>query len=404
MNKGRLVLLCLLVISATAFAQNKIIGRVVDATTGESLPQANVFFTNTSIGTSTGIDGSFELSGFASGKYDFNVTFVGYAMYRQSYTFSGTEVVRLLVKLPQDAEQLKEIVVTPNEREREQNIKAFKKLFLGENKFAKQCVITNMDEIYLYRDIGEGVFTAHSSKPIIVENKALGYRIRYHLLLFEHFYNTGELRIYGIPQFEELKERKSSERATWEKNRADAYRGSLVHFMRALASDQLLEEHFYVSRIYELPNPQRPPPEIIEKQIDSLRTLRNKAESNRSLVFSLQIAQLNKQASLPVTIDSFAVETLRSHALLDKDTANRVGFLGRLAIRYGPDEKYRQPSYNGQSRSRMGKNSDVRFLAKFNIFENGYYDNLGSLFIDGYWLATERVSMMVPLDYTLSKR
>jgi len=77
----QLVLLAALVsVHLTAFSgqTGKIAGRVVDATTGESLIGANVILLGTTLGASTDIDGFYTINNIPPGKYSVVVNFIGY--------------------------------------------------------------------------------------------------------------------------------------------------------------------------------------------------------------------------------------------------------------------------------------------------------------------------------------
>lgn len=401
MNLAQRWLIVLLMASFfEAIGQNKISGRVVDANTGEPLPFANVFFSGTSIGTSTNEGGWFSITGFASGKYDFTVSFVGYLIYRQSYTFTGSEQVKLLIKLGPDEQQLREIVVTPNDHNRKANYEHFKRLFLGGNKFAKQCEIMNPDDIYVYRD--ELMVTAHAFKPIVIENRALGYRIQYHLALFEHNSFSGKLDVYGFPQFEELKPKNGDELEVWQRTREEVYRGSLTHFMRSLLGNELIEQTFFVSRVFHLPNPERLPDEILARRIDSLKAELVKINADHGAQSIRQkISEYGSMKLLPAYIDSFASETLRGHELINPDTLNLVDYRGTLIVRFGEKERGKDAAPHGVPRIQYGLNSMVSFRSPFMIYQNGYFDNLGNMIVEGYWSTSEKVSMILPLDYAV---
>ncbi|WP_233993618.1 hypothetical protein [Salinibacter altiplanensis] len=53
----------------------------------------------------------------------------------------------------------------------------------------------------------------------------------------------------GEPLFNPLTPRDSTEAARWQRNRLEAYRGSLRHFLRALMADRLGEEQFDLYRL-----------------------------------------------------------------------------------------------------------------------------------------------------------
>jgi len=382
--------------SGSALALNKISGRVVDANTGDPLPFTNVFFASTSIGTTTNAGGWFTLSGFASGKYDFMVSFVGYVIYRNSYTFTGSEQHGLLIRLSPDVQQLQTVIITPNDRERKVNYQMFKKLFLGENKLARQCEITNPDDVHVYND--EGVLVAHASKPVIIENKALGYRLHYYLARFSYHRFSGMLDVYGIVQFEELTSKDAEEMNEWKKNREEVYKGSLMHFMRALAGNQLVEELFFTSRVIRIVN--RLPTELLQKKIDSLNTLRAQpANDNIVKKIDSELLRYQNMKAIPASIDSFVNESLRGRELLNPDSLNQVSYTGILIVRFGEKERNKKATTAGIARIGEGQNSGVNFRKKFKIYENGYYDNFDTLFLNGYWASSEKVSTMLPLEY-----
>lgn len=74
---ARIIILSLCLFFQTLNGQNTIQGNIVDDVTGNPIAAANVFFANTTIGTSSDHTGLFQLAGFASGKYDFFVQFIG---------------------------------------------------------------------------------------------------------------------------------------------------------------------------------------------------------------------------------------------------------------------------------------------------------------------------------------
>jgi len=78
-------LLTLLLFPTLALAQNtgKLSGRVVDASTGEPLPGANVFLEGTTLGTSTDVNGEYTIFEIPPGTYTVVASFVGYVTVRQ---------------------------------------------------------------------------------------------------------------------------------------------------------------------------------------------------------------------------------------------------------------------------------------------------------------------------------
>lgn len=75
-----LVLALLLGLPAVAFAQGTgtLAGRVIETSTGEGLPGANVIIDGTSLGAATDIDGNYRIIGVPVGTYSISAQFVGY--------------------------------------------------------------------------------------------------------------------------------------------------------------------------------------------------------------------------------------------------------------------------------------------------------------------------------------
>lgn len=107
-------LLSLLVTSA--FAQKgKIRGSVVDGATGESLLGATILVKNTTAGTTTDLDGKFELS-VEAGTYELQVSFITYSTLTISAVVVKTNEVTLVdnIRLKEEVAELNEVVITAN--------------------------------------------------------------------------------------------------------------------------------------------------------------------------------------------------------------------------------------------------------------------------------------------------
>ena len=79
MRNTLLLLVALSMVTTAALAQDgQIVGTVVDAETGESLPGVNVLLVGTTQGSATDMDGNYEITGVAPGIYTVRASFVGY--------------------------------------------------------------------------------------------------------------------------------------------------------------------------------------------------------------------------------------------------------------------------------------------------------------------------------------
>ncbi len=89
----------------------EITGTVSDSLSGESLPGVNVVIAGTQIGTATGPDGSFTISGVEAGTHDLQASFIGYVTKRiQGVQVEAGETTVVDIRLVPGAIELDEVV------------------------------------------------------------------------------------------------------------------------------------------------------------------------------------------------------------------------------------------------------------------------------------------------------
>ena len=108
--KRILISFTLLLLAHSALSAAALKGRVRDAETGEPLPGANVYLENADRGTSTGLDGEFEIPGVAEGSHTLVASFIGYEEFRLPLLVAAG-AVDLLVELVPEVFRGQEIVV-----------------------------------------------------------------------------------------------------------------------------------------------------------------------------------------------------------------------------------------------------------------------------------------------------
>jgi hypothetical protein len=88
-------------------------------------------------------------------------------------------------------------------------------------------------------------------KPLIIQNKALGYKITYWLESFEHNFSTRILSYSGLTYYEDLirPNKRKAQAARWILNRESAYEGSVMHFIRSVHAGTLASSGFIVRRL-----------------------------------------------------------------------------------------------------------------------------------------------------------
>lgn len=268
----RLLLFCFLMPVAVLAQSVSITGRVVTKASKTGIPQASVFLSNSSFGTSTAGDGTFQLNHLRPGQYTLVVTSLGFQDYTKKVQVEDGSV-NVEVELEPKVVQLREVTISTNSKaDWKRNFEQFKKEFLGADDNAKLCQILNPDVIYFTYHKKDLVLEAETEKFLVIDNLALGYRVKF---LLRDFKSDGiaEVITYGGERlFQELPGSKAQKKI-WDKARDDAYYGSSMHFLRALYTDKLKEEGFEVRHLTRYPNPARPSDDVIRKNINKYRSL-----------------------------------------------------------------------------------------------------------------------------------
>jgi hypothetical protein len=234
-------------IATQAREKASIKGRVTNAATGQPLEFANVFFANTTIGTSTDTSGRFELRSVQPGTYMLVVSLVGFIPARQEVVLTPGEVLTRDFGL-----QIREVRSDEVEVEGEdpwlwrRELGLFTKAFVGTTDNSALCSIVNPQVINFHRDVKTGFLLADSDSTIIVENRAVGFRLYVVLERFEWDTEQDIGRYAVYPRFEPLVATTPEESLAWKKNRTRTYAGSLKHFLAALIEGKVDEAMFSI--------------------------------------------------------------------------------------------------------------------------------------------------------------
>ncbi|MFB9842791.1 carboxypeptidase-like regulatory domain-containing protein [Mucilaginibacter ginsenosidivorans] len=243
---------CLIFISSSAWAQYKITGRVVDSADNKPIPGATVFLANASVATSASADGNFSLDNVRGGQYELVVSMVGYNSYHKVILVNN-DITLPMIFIAEKINTLNEVSIRPDP-DWERNYEAFRGEFLGRSDFAKDCKIVNPETLNIHYDKVNFVLTATSFDFVMIDNNALGYRIKYKLDTFTRDFHQGIRYYAGTASFEKMKGKPSQERR-WQKNRMKAYEGSSMQFLRTLIAGDVAERGFKVLRLIRKPNP-----------------------------------------------------------------------------------------------------------------------------------------------------
>ncbi|MBB5438749.1 hypothetical protein HDC92_002430 [Pedobacter sp. AK017] len=405
MTKVLLVFLLIVYTSFPSSAQNSfsITGTVKDQK--ESLPGAGVYLSGYKVSTVADAEGKFKINNLKPGNYDLMVQMVGYLPYSKNVIISDKSVqVELILK--ESTTVLNEVVIRADPN-RAKYIKQFKEFFIGTTPNAAQCKILNPQVLNIDYDVTKSTLTIKTSEFLIVENKALGYRLKYMLDNFEYNSRTRIIYFSGHPFFEELKASGAKLKKYIDK-RETAYYGSSQHFFRSLYAGNVREQGFILNRMIKIPNPNRYPDSIIHKNLVRLKTPPKSTVIGKGSMLrdSAMIAFWIKQQDMPRYVDYLDRKEISAASLVSTFNQNLklLDCSGALAISYTKEKETLAYSKTGFwvfrpldipdyeiSVANITQNT-VRF------YENGsIYDSRAMLY-EGFW-AYEKVADMVPMDY-----
>ena len=110
-----LIVLIIFLLPLSTFAVNgKIVGKITDSETGDTLPGTNISIEGTNIGTATDNNGKFNLSDIPPGTYNLRVTFIGYEPTVKSVKVAADREVKVNFSLVPTILTGKGVVITAN--------------------------------------------------------------------------------------------------------------------------------------------------------------------------------------------------------------------------------------------------------------------------------------------------
>lgn len=242
-----IVLLSLFFSVGVLFSQpmNSIAGIVLDKETGEPIPTVHVYISQTTIGTTTKHDGTFEFSTKLAGMHTLVVSYVGYKTETKEINFYTDQKLYFEVELTPDPIELAPLEVTASNKDWQRNFKIFRDNFIGLTNAAENTEIENPWIIDFELDDKENL-VATANRPLTIYNYTLGYEIRVDLVEF-NWPKNGEPGYYLFhSSYSEIEPVNGRQKKRWEMNRRNTYLGSFEHFLKSLYQNSLKENNFDV--------------------------------------------------------------------------------------------------------------------------------------------------------------
>ena len=385
--------------------QNFTLSGIIKDKLGESLPGAGVYVSGYKIATVADNNGRYSLN-LKPGNYDILVQLIGYKAFNQNIVISDKSLTVNFI-MEQDAFQLNEVTIKPDPN-REGYIRMFTDFFIGTTPNAAQCKIMNPNVLIVDYSKDDLKLTAKTNQFLIVENQALGYRIKYQLNNFEYDYKSKIIYYEGYPYYEDLKGSKGKMKR-WVAKREIAYQGSAQHFFTSLYRNTLKNDGFVIHKLIKQVNKNRAPDSLIDAKVKYYRNLALNSSGkiilstggNDSLSYWIrqknsakELSILNRQEVLPDTLVKKYNESIKI-----------INFTDVLYVIYNKEKE--DPSYAnriGMSISRPLDMPDYQIslinllVAPVYFYENGGTNNPRSVLYQGYW-SWEKIADSVPLDY-----
>jgi hypothetical protein len=357
----------------TLFISNKILAQghygvsgIVADEKGQPVKSATVFISGTEKITMTDDAGRFLFHKIDAGTFTVSVSMVGYFPYAQNIIIKENAVnVSIILKLKTIV--LAEVVIGGKVSAWATNYEVFKKAFLGTSANGRQCVILNPSIINFTTK--NGALLADADEFLIIENKRLGYKIKYLLKDFSYTYDA-KLSLYtGESVFEEMQGPEQLKKE-WAKNRADTYKGSQMHFLRSVFSDNLLSEGFVTRQLFAL---------VTLKEDNKIKYL------NRAFIDPGQVNLDTLVAGIDTSFKSLKFTTL--YVLYDKKEAARL----------------KGSPVTGKNPQNIELDNDRGTIIKLQASEaiidrKGSYTNYKAFYVVGGF-AKRRVGDQLPVEY-----
>lgn len=238
-------LLILLFINFSLLGYSQVIkGTIKDKKTDKPICFAAVYFDGTFVGTQSDTAGNFELAISNNSSMPLIISCVGYYSVTQPVTTDKP----LLIYLTPKAYDMDGVVVSSKSLvgQRKKDLVLFKSVFLGTTANADLCRINNEKDITFNYGSDDDTLKVYASKPILISNNGLGYRLTYFLDKFEYYKKDSSFLFKGNYIFTEDLITDKTHEQYYKRRREMAYLGSRMHFFRTLWANNLIEAGFTV--------------------------------------------------------------------------------------------------------------------------------------------------------------
>ena len=363
----------------------RICGNIIDAETREPIAYANIFLSNTSLGTASDKDGYFELRNLSHGRYELIASVIGYELLKATVRIYTDKKRNLRLEMYKQPFQMKGVVVRGKRSwKRRRQLNKFRRNLLGSSQNGKKSYIKN-EEVIRFKENRE-MLLAYAYEPIEIINNGLGYKIYY--VLEDYQQTPYEIKYTGYPHFIEKTATTFHDSVDWQENRKNTYLGSLRHFLTTICEN------------FDITNGDTTARRIV-KDWDDIINYRTKviyADSSHIEENGFLVQQMKYLKGARRTTDIKLVNTNWFLSESENDYELYLCFEDHLQVIYD-NEFYPFERLAGETRrtSWIEMTCDSTILDK----QGRYYDKY-AIQVMGLW-SHERVADMLPFDYKIEK-
>ncbi len=371
--------------------------------TKNPLSFANVFISNSTKGQQADDKGRFKLTNVPAGVLDLVVSFIGYETISIKIK-ADTLKKPLLILLKPDAIALQGVTVKRLRNGFERYYPLFRDNFLGITNFSQDCILKNPKALWFSMNDDESELTIRADEPLEIENRALGYTIKYQLEEFRYSFNQSYISYYGFPFFQEMTTKNDKRKQKWHENREKAYFGSPQHFLKSTIQHNWANDGYKVytmireeKRFFLVP--------LFPEIKDSLGNIIQHAAKAKKEIDSTDII-LGKNIWLhkvPNPKRSPYVQYLHKLPLDEncvfevKDEVPYLNFENYLYVFY--EREFEEPQFADLGKKDAPQVSILTLLEPKTLIEStGHLLSPLSILFEGHW-GYEKMGEFLPIDY-----
>ncbi len=372
-------------------------GTIVNGEDGKPVEGASIFINNASGGTVSGKDGQFSLPNISFNKFELVVSHVSFETLVVPITPENIGR-RFKIQLAPKQAELQDVVVAPIDKNGwERWGRLFTQSFIGTSDLAVHCNFKNPQVLRFRYNKNTGVLKVTASDKLVIENKKLGYTINYQLEEFIYSSKERMTSYTGFTSFTPMEARRQRKIDNWQKERLEAYNGSIMHFMRSVYQNKLDADGYELRslrRVYKTDT-------AIRSWYDSL--VQGKPNAIDTSRYTVQLMKSSNGLGAPI-VYILGKYSLPCDSIRWKDSAGNVlvFFRNDLQVRYKNEQEkneYVQQKSGGVLKPQK-QHSLLYFVEPRPIIieSTGLYFNPLSVFMEDYW-AWEKTAEMLPADY-----